>query len=221
MAAPFDDHNRPPVSEMIKGFAGFFGVRLNEEPHYTVKERFGDVEIREYKPYAIATTKVEGSHDQAISTAFLRLADYIFGRNTENKQIAMTAPVFQEKEAPVSEDIDFSKPTMFHERHGSGWLMSFILPSKFTPSTAPRPIDDHIVIEESSPGLVAVLSYSGDNTWERAEQKINELQGWLIHHDQFDAMSEPRSAQYDAPTAISFIKKNEIHISVAPKYERH
>jgi DNA gyrase inhibitor GyrI len=216
-----ENHERPPVSEVLKNVVGIFGLRLNEEPRYEVKERIGDVEIREYKPYAIATTKVEGDHDEASRIAFQRLADYIFGKNAENKQLSMTAPVFQEKEAQVSEDYDFSKPTFFHERHGSGWLMSFVLPSKYTRSTAPRPLDDHITIEENIPGLVAVLSYSGDNTLERAEEKMAELSKWLLHHDKFDAMSEPRTAQYDAPNAISFLKKNEIHVSVAPKFARH
>lgn len=216
-----EHHEKVPVSEVLKNVVGFFGLRLNEQPRYVVKERIGDVEIREYKPYAVATTKVEGTYETAMPIAYQRLADYIFGKNTENKQLSMTTPVFQEKEAMVSEESDFSKTTVFHERHGSGWMMSFILPSKYTRSTAPRPIDDHIVIEESMPGLVAVLSYSGDNTWDRVEDKINELNSWLLHHEKFDVMSEPRVAQYDAPNVLSFLKKNEIHVSVAPKFTRH
>ena len=211
-----------PMTEVLKGVAGFFGVRLGEQPRYEIKERIGDVEIRQYEPFAMVSTRVEGEYETASKIGFYRLADYIFGKNTESKILAMTAPVFLEREPIVTEDEDFSKTlAVYHDRRRKGWIISFVLPLSFTHSTAPRPIDDHIVITESEPGLVAVLGYSGVSTWDKVEDKVNEMTACLTHHEKYDLMSEPRYAQYDAPIALPFVRKNEIFIGVAPKFIWH
>ena len=53
-----------------------------EEPKYTVLEKEKPFELRAYAPKIIAETLVSGDLDDASSTGFRRIADYIFGNNT-------------------------------------------------------------------------------------------------------------------------------------------
>ena len=222
---PTNHHdNKTPVTEVLKGLAGLFGVHLGEQPGYEIKERIGEVEIREYRPHMLAVIKTEGDRESASEEAFRQLTAYFHGANTENKQLPLTAPVFQEREPRVSDDDDFSalsSPSPYAQRRPKAWLTSFVLPLRYTRSTAPWPIDDHIVIAENSPGLVAVLSYSGSDSWDHAESKIAEIEHSILHNGKYDMMSEPRVAMYDNSSAVSFLRRHEIQISVAPKYSRH
>lgn len=75
-----------------------------EEPAYQVVEATDDYEIRQYEPYLVAQTVVNGDFDSSGNRAFHILASYIFGNNTvgadaESVRMEMTAPVaFHESE---------------------------------------------------------------------------------------------------------------------------
>ncbi|MCB0360110.1 MAG: heme-binding protein, partial [Bdellovibrionales bacterium] len=70
-----------------------FGVRMVDEPDYTVQSKQGDIEIRQYPPLVVAETVVDGSFSEAQDEAFRRLFDYISGANSGDQEIDMTAPV--------------------------------------------------------------------------------------------------------------------------------
>ena len=71
----------------------FFGIQNEEGPKYRILKKDGDFEIREYEPYIIAKTTVKGTYEEASGKAFKILAGYIFGKNKNDKKIAMTSPV--------------------------------------------------------------------------------------------------------------------------------
>ncbi|MFM8429902.1 MAG: SOUL family heme-binding protein, partial [Holophagaceae bacterium] len=77
-------------------------LMATEEPKYKVVEKVGRVEIRQYEPYLVAQTKVNGSFDQAGNLAFRVLFQYISGANKTQTSIAMTAPVAQTKNTGTS-----------------------------------------------------------------------------------------------------------------------
>ncbi len=52
-----------------------------EEPKFEVVLTDGTFEIRNYAPYIVAETWVEGDMDEASSKGFRLIADYIFGNN--------------------------------------------------------------------------------------------------------------------------------------------
>jgi hypothetical protein len=56
-------------------------VMAIEEPKYTLVEKYGAFELRDYAPRVLAETLVDGSLDDASSVGFRRIADYIFGNN--------------------------------------------------------------------------------------------------------------------------------------------
>ncbi|HCR65033.1 MAG TPA: heme-binding protein, partial [Oceanicaulis sp.] len=84
-----------------------------EEPAYTLVERDGPIEIRDYAPQIIAEVVVDGDRRQASGRGFRPLAGYIFGDNQPREEIAMTAPVTSTRSgqeiamtAPVTTEAD-------------------------------------------------------------------------------------------------------------------
>lgn len=205
-----ESHRTIPFKEILKSIPGFFGIRLEQAPHYEVLYNEDQVEIRKYAPMVLAQVTVDGEYDEYSEKAFRTLADYIFGENTGDEKISMTNPVLQEK---AEKKIPMTAP-VFQEKSASGWTMSFVLPSEFTMENAPKPSNSQIQLKQRPEKLVAVWSYSGKNTPEKIQEAKNELNQWLQKHPSFHAKSHFWWAQYDAPITIPFLKKNEMHIWV-------
>ncbi len=100
-------------------------------------------EIR-YYPAAIMAkiTSTSKSYRDLGSSAFGKLAKYIFGGNSENKQIAMTSPVHMDIGDTIS-------------------TMAFVMPSNFKKDDLPNPNNTDIVIETTEPEYVAVIQFGG------------------------------------------------------------
>lgn len=69
-----------------------------EEAKFQVLKSSGIFELREYAPYIVAETSVDGDFEDAGNIAFSKLFKYISGQNKSRSKIAMTAPVSQEAE---------------------------------------------------------------------------------------------------------------------------
>ncbi|MDP7037313.1 MAG: heme-binding protein, partial [Candidatus Marinimicrobia bacterium] len=85
----------------------FLGIGLLmaiENPIYKLIDKRGDIEIREYQSMIIAVTQVSLPYRSAQSEGFRRIANYIFGGNDSQMEIAMTAPV-------ISTELDGEKET--------------------------------------------------------------------------------------------------------------
>lgn len=82
-----------------------------DQPKYTVLDQNQNYEIRQYDPYIIAQTQVQGDYRQAASLGFRILADYIFGNNTKQSAVQMTAPVGIKE----SENIQMTAPVTITE----------------------------------------------------------------------------------------------------------
>ncbi|MBC7743033.1 MAG: heme-binding protein [Bdellovibrionaceae bacterium] len=189
------DHAPVPLAEKIKSVAGLFGIRTNDEPEYMLKESEGNNEVREYFPHVLARIPLHGHDSKSVEHAFAELSDYIFGKNSLKKQMAMVLPVIQEK-------------------RGSQDYLCFILPPAFTAVSAPQPDNQNIEFETRSGEVVAAIEYSGVNTPEKIEEKKYELLKWLSEETAYEPCSEIRTAQYDPPMTIPFMRKNEIIITV-------
>ena len=198
-----ESHRIIPWREKLKSIPGFFGIRLEEAPHYEVLYSEDSVQIRKYSPMVLAQITVDGEYDEFRDKAFLSLADYIFGENTGEETLSMTAPVLQEK---AEKHIPMTSP-VFQEKSASGWTMSFVLPKEFTLANAPKPTHPQIELIQRPEKLVAVWSYTGNNTPEKIQEAKNELTQWLQQHPSFHAKSHFWWAQYDGPLTIPFFKK--------------
>ena len=73
-----------------------------EKPDYKVIQSEQNIEIRQYEPMIIAEVEVDGKREDAIGDGFRLLADYIFGNNTVQQVISMTAPVQQKENQKIA-----------------------------------------------------------------------------------------------------------------------
>lgn len=200
-----------PLTEKLKGIPGIFGIRLGEEPSYDVLSSDGDVEIRSYRSFLIASITINGSFEEARKEAFISLAKYIFGKNKDKKHLKMTTPVLQEENS--NDGLSMTSPVI-HQPTGTGWTMSFVLPSKYNLASAPTPRDKRIHLFKQPARVVACLRYSGTNTQDKIKKYSAELMRWLSKNHLYDPIGEIQSAQYDGPSTIPFLRKNEVMIEV-------
>jgi len=191
------------------GCVGYF--MATEEPQYQVLEKSGDFEIRQYQPYIVAETLVEGDFAEVGNEGFRRLFDFIQGKNRKKEKISMTAPVTQEA---ASEKIPMTAP-VGQEKVAGKWRITFVMPSSYTMEALPEPLDPRIKLTEVPGRLMAVHRYSGTWDKERYEAKERELREF-IKEKGLKAMGEPVWARYNPPFMPWFLRRNEVMIPVAP-----
>lgn len=196
-----------PFSEWLKSIPGVFGIRLEEEPHYDILEKDGDVEVRHYAPALLAEVTMPGSHDQALDAAFDVLAKYIFGNNVE-KGGAGSLP-----SSPRGQNLPMTTPVL-QSPQGAGWTVAFFLGNRLTPAEAPAPVDERIRLRVSPAHIVAVVRYSGNNDEAQREQARAELLAYLAKSTRWERDGSAYWAQYDQPFAIPFLKRNEAQVAV-------
>ncbi len=182
------------------------GTVAYDNPTYRVIEMIGDIEIRQYEPYLVAETKVDGDLESAGNQGFRILAKYIFGDNRGRRRIAMTAPVTQEKAKGMK--IAMTAPVT-QEKAGEQYVIQFMMPSEYSLAELPEPNDSRITIREIPARSFAAVRYSG--TWsKRNYQKHLDLLLDALQTAGYAASGEPIWARYDAPFKPWFLRRNEI-----------
>jgi hypothetical protein len=183
-----------------------------EEAKYTVAEKAGACELRDYEPVVLAETVVTGSIEEAGNAAFRRLFAYISGANQATNKIAMTAPVSQEAR---SEKIAMTAPVS-QERAKDGWAVSFMMPAGSTLDTLPTPTDPTVTLRLVPARRMAAIRYSGFWSEKRYLQHKKELDTW-IQEKGLAITGEPVWARYNPPFTPWFLRRNEILIPVKSK----
>lgn len=178
-----------------------------EKPKYTVLEKEGRLEIRQYQPYLIAETTVKADFNEAGDMAFGRLFKYISGNNTTKESISMTAPVNQ-----TSEKIAMTAPVN-QQQSGEQYAVSFVMPSKYALETLPEPLDPEVVLKEVPAHKAAAIRYSGTWSQKRYEAKKTALEAF-IKGKGMAAAAEPVFARYNPPFELWFLRRNEVIIPV-------
>ncbi len=197
------------VTTIFLSGCSVFGIRSADEPSYDVRNDYGHIQIRHYPTLVVAQTEINAEYKTASSLGFQRLAGYIFGNNKKQQSIAMTAPVIQEQAA---ERLSMTAPVM-QQKSGTVWLMAFVLPKNYSLLTAPVPLDSSVLIKEIPGKEVAIIRYSGSLSERGIEEKSAELANWLAKQH-YAAISPPRSAAYDPPWTLPFLRRNEVHIDI-------
>lgn len=187
-----------------------------EEPRYRVVERHPDFELREYAPYVVAEVDVSGDLDNADGKAFRILAGYIFGDNEAAEKMEMTAPV-ESRSAKRSEKMAMTAPVTASVADTQGMMTyPFVMESKYTLETLPRPIDQRIRIREVPARTVAVRGYSGRWTEKNYLQHQESLQS-ALRAQGIQAVGAPTLARYNSPFSLPFMRRNEVMIQVRPE----
>jgi hypothetical protein len=180
-----------------------------EEPRYQVIEQDGAFELRDYAAYLVAETRVEASFEDAGNEAFRRLFRYISGDNAAQQKIAMTAPVTQGK----GEKIAMTAPVT-QVADGDHYRVAFVVPSRYSASTVPKPLDPRIEIRTVPARRVAVWRYSGRWTQERYDQMERQLREAIVARG-LSVNGPPVLARYDPPFMPWFMRRNEVLIPTA------
>ncbi len=189
--------------------AGQEALAKYEEPAYTVSEKEGNIEIREYPSVIAAQVQVVGTGKEAANQAFKILAGYIFGKNIRKDKIAMTVPVTESK---VSEKIAMTIPVTTLNTQGE-MLMSFYMPAKYSLSDLPEAIDKRIQFKKIEPRKFAVIKFSGPANEESMKKHEDELRAYLKTKGSA-ITGEPLRAFYNPPWTLPFMRRNEVWIQL-------
>lgn len=180
-----------------------------EQAKYKVLEVDENFELRFYEPRVLVETEVESSMEDAGNKAFRKLFNYISGNNQSKTEIAMTIPVSQEKN---SEQIEMTTPVS-QESSTKGWKVSFLLPQKYTISTAPSPLNPEVYLREIPKQYVVAVQYSGRWKESTYTEHLEKLFDWMKAKN-FSPNGNPSWARYNSPWTPWFLRKNEILIPV-------
>lgn len=178
---------------------------------YTVLEKDGKFEIRDYESYITAEVEIQDSYNSALLQGFRILADYIFGNNRKKQQIAMTSPVMQT--AAASERIPMTAPVLAQKAANDSYLISFVVPQKYTMDTLPEPVSGDIRFRVIEAQRAAVLMFSGYLNNRTFTKKTGELKSWLDKKG-LEPGSNFISCQYNPPWVPGFFRRNEIMVSI-------
>lgn len=196
---------------LILSACSVVGVRALEEPAYQTQLQEGNFEIREYASYLVAEVFMEGEDfDEESGDGFRILADYIFGNNLSRSASVQMAG----KAEAASENIAMTAPVQMDQgEQPNQWRMAFSLPSKWNLETAPVPNDQRVNLREVLPERMVVLQFSGRMGARDLEEKEQELRQWATKQG-ITVVGSVRTARYDPPWTLPFLRKNEVQLKV-------
>ncbi len=180
-----------------------------EQPDYKVTTTDGAIEIRSYGPMIAAEAEVKGERTAAINEGFRLIAAYIFGANTPNAKIAMTAPVQQQS----SQKIPMTAPVT-QQTAGDSWTVRFIMPSNWTLETLPAPNDPRVTLKPVPANRMLVIRFSGSASDSLIQTKTDELRRYAADKT-LATVGEPLLAFYNPPWTLPLLRRNEIMLKLA------
>ena len=168
-----------------------------ETPAYQLIEKDGQFEIRKYDSMIIAITEINSNYRESTSTGFRRIANYIFGENDQNMEIAMTTPVISS--SPVNNDGIYD--------------VAFVMPSKHSLSNLPDPNYNNVIVKEENLGKIAILRFGGWATEDKVIKYQKKLEMILIKK-RYPINGDFMVAQYNSPWALPPFRRNEIMVPI-------
>ena len=204
--------------------AGLYAWRETEKlerPVYTVIRKLSDgVELRQYEPYLIAETTVDGVGFQRKPTGdgFRTCAAYIFGKNKsrrsgESEKMAMTAPVRVQ-----SEKMAMTAPVRLTGGSKGKTKVSFVIGKQYSIRTAPKPLDRNVSLRQVPGHILAVRSFSGPPPSDkRVEKESLRLKQALSKENISPADGEILVYGYHDPFITpNILRRNEVAVRIRP-----
>jgi len=206
-----------------------------EKPKYSVVRSLGSkkdwlgrvrpvAEIRRYAPVLVAEATFENvAMREALSNGFRAIAGFIFGKNiapgdnstSSSSKVAMTSPVTLESSPLPSEKIAMTAPVTAEAVSADTYKVCFIMPSKYTKETLPKPVNDKVNIKEIPSRTLAALTWSGRGpNEEEMNSKASELKAVLGEAGVKPVSNHVHLWQYHPPFAPSWMRRNEVLLEV-------
>ena len=161
-----------------------------KNPEYTLIDKYGSIEIREYSEYVIAKTSISQGDMELNNNMFRTLAGYIFGGNSESQSIPMTAPVITKNDE-------------------SSYDMIFFMLDATKPEDLPAPNNSNVTIEMMDIGKTVSITFGMWATESRVAYYKKILDKY-IKDNNLELQSPLMVAQYNSPWAIPPFRKNEL-----------
>lgn len=182
-----------------------------EEPAFTLVQKDGAFELRNYAPVIVAETTLSGSAERARNAGFMPLADYIFAKDRKGEKIAMTAPVTQVPREQIAMTAPVSQRST-----GDSWTIGFTMPAGYTMETLPAPANPDVRLVPQAARQMAVIRFSGTAPASAMEKRRQELLD-KVKALGLATVGEPVFAFYDPPWTLPFMRRNEVMIEVAAR----
>ena len=164
-----------------------------ETPKYTVLKSYDDFELRQYGSMILAQTVMQSaSYENTSRQGFRTVASYIFGGNSENKKIAMTAPVIMEM--------------------GDDTKMSFVMPKEHSMESLPEPSSKDVELLKVSPKKYAVVTFPGYANNKKIEKHAKKLLT-SVKSEGLETVGNVQFMGYNAPWQV-IGRKNEIAVEI-------
>jgi hypothetical protein len=188
---------------------GFVASNVEQAEYTTVDKKHG-YEIRLYPEHIVAETVVSGEYGQALSTGFSRIAGFIFGGNTKNASISMTAPVQSIEQ--TNEKIAMTAPVLTQQADTQR-VIQFVMPKKYTLETLPLPNDSSVTLKKIPEKTYAAIRFFGYRN-EAASQKMEARLREKMAADGYQSTSAAIYAAYNGPGTPPWMMRNEILIEI-------
>lgn len=198
------------IKQLAQSAVSVLGVRTDDQPPYSVIDRIGDVEIRTYGIRNAVETSVHAEDDaKARSEAFGILAGYIFGKNKDRREMAMTAPVLTQP----SRELAMTAPVETRNGRSGELTFRFFLPPGVTVANAPVPSDARVCVVEVPEESLAVLRFTGSWADDALAARKVELTN-TVRTSGWTQAGEAFALFYDPPFALPFLRRNEVAVKV-------
>jgi len=160
---------------------------ITPSPEYTVLQKEGAFEVREYDQLRLVRT--EGGPRS--NGAFMQLFGYISGENESEERFSMTTPVIMERDETTRS-------------------MAFIVDSE----TTPRPRSEAVRLHNVERGVFAVYRFKGDATTDVENEAEEALRAWMAKQSLL-VEKQTFFAYYDPPWTPVWLRRNEVWLRVA------
>jgi len=168
-------------------------TKTQNQPYKVIRVE-KEFEIRFYPAATMATITSSAKTYKALgSSGFGKLAGYIFGGNSTQEKIAMTAPVHM--------DIDDTTSTK-----------SFVMPAEYQKDNLPLPNNSEVKIETTADEYVAAITFGGFASDKDIKKNIEKLEN-ALKANSISYYGNFRYLGYNPPYQF-FGRKNEIIVSV-------
>ena len=176
---------------LLFALAGAAGCKTSRSSYATAPFKLarsaGKFELRDYPALTLVETPMT---DADANSGFGKLFRYITGRNEKAQKIAMTTPVFIDRD----------------EHHPA---MAFVMPAGLTGDQVPKPTDRSIAVREMPADRFAVLCYSGGRNAKNEAAALGQLKAWMAAEG-LSVLSPPVFAYFDPPWTPPFLRRNEV-----------
>lgn len=189
-----------------------------ETPEFAVLAEGPDgLQVRRYEPVIEAYTTVEAPHARAAANkAFMTVAGYIFGANDGAAKIDMTAPVSTTSGTRIDMTAPVSTTGGNTLDEAGAYTIAFVMPSKWTMETLPKPADEAVKLREVQRTVRAALPFQGERDPAAISEQETKLRGWLDANG-WTAIGAATLAGYDGPSVPAAERRYEVIIPVSKR----